>query len=72
MRELVNEELFDYDKPEQIVAVVWWLTYLLGGKVAFPMDEQFWLTNFPEGTQLVMRVEDNQPVLVAEIKGNSE
>lgn len=64
--ELVNEDVFDVNHPEQIVAVVWWLVYLLGGKVTIPLDEEFWLTNYPEDTRLVMRIENGQMVMVAE------
>lgn len=64
--ELVDEELFDPDRIDQVTAVVWWLVHLLGGKVAFPMDEDFWVENYPENSRLVMRVENGVPHLFAE------
>jgi hypothetical protein len=64
--EIVDEDLFDSDRLDQVVAVVWWLVHLLGGKVTFPMDEQFWIEAFPEDTRLVLRKEDGKLVLCAE------
>ncbi len=65
MREIVNEDIFDPEHMDQVIAVVWWLTYLLGGRVVFPIDEEFWLNNFPKNTKLVVRVENDQPMLIA-------
>ncbi len=70
MRELVNEEIFDTDHPEQITAVVWWLVWLLGGRVAFPVDEQFWENNYPSNSRLAMRDENGIPMLIAEHERN--
>lgn len=64
--ELINEELFDFSKPDQIVSVCWWLTYLLGGRVVVPTDSEFWDNNFPDDSKLVMRIEDGQLVMYAE------
>lgn len=65
--ELVNEELFDSDRMEQVVAVVWWLTHLLGGRVVIPTDEDFWKINFPQDTKLVMKEENGELVLYSEV-----
>ncbi len=64
--ELTDEEIFT--DISEAIAIIWWLVSLLGGEVAFPMDEQFWKDNFPEQTRLVMRKENGLPVLVAEKK----
>jgi len=62
--ELVNEDLFD--SVEQAVPVMWWLVHLLGGEVAFPVDEEFWLNNFPADTRLVLRRTDGKLTMHAE------
>jgi hypothetical protein len=60
----VNEEIFT--DTTEACALVWWLTNQLGGKVGIPTDEKFWKDNYPEDTQLVLRKEEGQLVLVAE------
>lgn len=64
--ELVDEEVFDFNQPHQVIAVVWWLVHLLGDKVVIPIEEDFWLTNFPETSRLVMRAEYGKLVLCSE------
>lgn len=63
----INAEVFDSD-PELASAIIWWLVHLLGGKVVIPADEDFWLENYPRAdeSQLVLRHEGNQTMLVAE------
>jgi hypothetical protein len=62
--ELVDEEMFS--SVSEAVPIVWWLVHLAGGKVAFPVEEEFWIDNCPQDTRLVLRKENNQLVLVAE------
>jgi hypothetical protein len=66
----VNEDIFP-GGLRQAIPVMWWLVHLLGDKVMIPIDEQFWLDNFPEdGTsRLVLKVEDGKLALVAEQLG---
>jgi len=66
MDELVDEELFDPEHMDQVVAVVWWLTHLLGGRVVISRDKDFWDSNFPDNTRLVMREEAGELVMYAE------
>jgi hypothetical protein len=66
--EQVDEEIFDGDNMAQAVAIIWWLVHLAGGKVVFPIDEDFYLDYYPRDTRLVLRKEADQLVLVAEQK----
>lgn len=61
-----DEEIFD--SMEEALSVMWWVVHLLGGKVTFPVEEDFWLENFPEQTRLVLRKENGKLVLSAESK----
>lgn len=65
----VNEEIFS--DTTEASALVWWLTTKLGGKVGIPTDEKFWKDNYPEDTQLVLRKENGELVLVAERLGKA-
>lgn len=65
-QEIYDEEIFSPDFPEQTTAVVWWLVYLLGGQVSFPLDERFWIEEFPSNTRLTSRVSDGKVHLIAE------
>lgn len=69
--EVFNEDIFD--DMGQAVAIVWWLTHLLGDKVYFPVEEEYWLENFPAdgNSSLVLRQEDGKLVLTAEKIGPS-
>jgi hypothetical protein len=60
-----DEDVFDND-PRYAAALIWWLLKLAGGKVVFPVEEDFWDNNFPEDTRIVLRKEDGQLVMVAE------
>lgn len=62
--EQVNEEIFD--DMGQAIAVMWWLVHLSGGKIVFPVEEDFWLNYYPQNTRLVLRKENGALVLVAE------
>ena len=65
--EKVNiDEIFDNDA--QLEAVMWYLLFLLGGKVVIPVDEQFWKDSVPDDgdRRIVLRKEDGKLVLVAE------
>lgn len=64
--ELVGEEIFA-DLGDAI-AITWWILHVNGGRIAFPVDEEFWLTNYPKDARLVLRKEDGKLVLVAEEK----
>lgn len=66
MNEKYDEEIF-YNVDEA-VAIVWWLVYLLGGKVTFPIQDEFWEKEFPDDTRLTLIKEDGQLVLKAERK----
>jgi hypothetical protein len=55
--ELINEDMFD--DLEQAIPVMWWLVHLLGGKVAFPMEEAFWLENYPKDSRLILKKDEN-------------
>jgi hypothetical protein len=59
-------EIFDNDA--QLEAVVWYLLFLLGGKVVVPIEEDFWKDNVPDDgdRRIVLRKEDGKLVLVAE------
>ncbi len=65
--ELVNEEMFE--SVEQAIPIMWWLVHLLGGEVSFPVDEDFWLENFPPDTRLVLRRKDGKLSMHAEKLG---
>lgn len=67
MNEKVNEEIFS--NVDEAVAIVWWLVYLLGGKVTFPTTNEFWEESFPANTRLVLTKEDDQLVMRAETLG---
>lgn len=60
------DEIFDND--EQLETVVWYLLYLLGGKVVIPTESDFWKDNVPDGgdRRIILRKEDGKLVLVAE------
>jgi hypothetical protein len=60
----LNEEIFA--DTSEAVAIVWWLVYLLGGRVDFPKDQEFWLDNFPTNTVLIRRFVDGKSLLIAE------
>lgn len=65
-----NDEIFDYmeeDSDKEIaIAIIWWLTHLLGGKVVISQDRDFWDDNLPSDRSLVMYKEDGQVILAAE------
>lgn len=62
---IYDEDIFE-GNWEHAIAVIWWLLHLQGGKVAFPITEDFWEQNFPPGTRLAMKVENGTLVLVSE------
>lgn len=62
--ELVGTEIFD--SVEDAIAILWWILHVTGGKIAFPTEEEFWLTNYPQGARLVLRKEDGKLVLEAQ------
>lgn len=74
VNEQVDEEIYElegteiFSDLEQAVAIMYWLLHINGGKVVFPVDEEFWLTHYPKDARLVLRKEDGQLVLVAEEK----
>lgn len=59
-----------FDTDEQADAVIWYLLFLLGGKVVIPINEEFWADSVPddEDRRIVLRKEDGKLVLVAESK----
>lgn len=62
--ELINEEIFD--DLSQAIPVMYWLVHLLGDKVSFPIDEQFWKDNYPEDARLILRKEDGKMIMYAQ------
>lgn len=64
---LEGEDIFDGNLSDAI-AVMYWLVYLAGGEVAFPVDEEFWDTHYPEDARLVLRKKEGQLILAAEQK----
>jgi hypothetical protein len=65
--ELVGEDIFDGNLADA-VAVLYWILLLNGGKIVIPVDEEFWLANYPKDARLVLRKEGGQLVLAAEQK----
>lgn len=57
-----------FNNEVELDTIVWYLLYLLGGKVVIPTDEEFWINAVPEDgdRRVVLRKEDGQLVLVAE------
>lgn len=62
------ENIFDTD--EELEAVLWYVLFLLGGKVVIPIDEEFWIDAVPsdEDRRIILRKENGKLVLVAETK----
>jgi len=53
--------------PEEAEELIWWLVYLLGGRVTIPTDDEFWDNNLPEHRRLSVGHDDQgNPVLLAE------
>lgn len=66
MTEYFDEEIFDGNMGHA-VAVVYWLVHLLGDKVYFPVEETFWIENFPEKARLALVPEGDKLVLMSEV-----
>jgi hypothetical protein len=69
-----DTEIFENSEDVQL-AVIWWLTYLLGGKVVISQDGDFWDTNLPPDRSLVLYKEDGLVYLAAErldVPGDSQ
>ena len=65
--EVVGTDIYDLDQAN---AIIWWLVHLLGGSVVFPVNEAFWLEEYPtEGARVVLRRERGTLVLTAEKDG---
>lgn len=60
-----DDEIFDHSEDVQL-AIIWWLTHLLGGKVVISQDVDFWDANLPTDRSLVLYKENGQVVLAAE------
>jgi hypothetical protein len=71
--EIYDQDIFDPDRLDHVVAVVWWLTHLLGDRVVIPVDDdEFWNDNFPANTRLTLRQEGDQLVMYSEILEDSD
>lgn len=60
-----DDEIFDHSE-DVTLAVIWWLTHLLGGKVVISQDVSFWDEHLPTDRSLVLYKEHGQVVLAAE------
>jgi hypothetical protein len=69
------EEIFEkvgtaeiFTNDDQLETIMWYLLFLLGGKVVIPIDEDFWAENIPDedDRRIILRKEGGKLVLVAE------
>lgn len=71
----MDEQVFDkqgisqiFTSDEELETIIWYLLYLLGGKVVIPTEGKFWIENVPDGPdrRIILRKENGDLVLVAE------